>query len=133
MKMNRWIETTGLTMLLAATVFLAGGPQPATAAPSADVKAVYGKECKKCHGWDGKGQTAMGKKNKLQDWSSAAYQKKASDDKILKVILEGYKDPADPKRKMDGYKGEITEAQAKDLVKVVRAYGTAPGPFPGEK
>ena len=107
-------------------------PAPAHAIP-AETKAVYQKNCKKCHGWDGKGDTGEGRKLKLTDLSSATYQKKATDDKILKTILEGTVDPQDAKRKMKSYKDAVGEAQAKELVKVVRAFGKAPGPFPDEK
>src|SRR5215204_6255921 len=36
-------------------------------AGAADVKALYEKECTKCHGDDGKGQTKMGKKLGAKD------------------------------------------------------------------
>lgn len=131
MKLN-WMKATGAAVLMAAALVLTGAPQEASAAPSAEVKEIFSKNCKKCHGWDGKGQTPQGKKVGARDWTSASYQKGAKDDAILKTILDGYKDPKDPKRKMDGYKGKVTDAQAKELVKVVREYAKG-CPFPGEK
>ena len=34
---------------------------------AADAKATYEKDCAKCHGKDGKGQTMMGKKSGAKD------------------------------------------------------------------
>jgi cytochrome c553 len=45
-------------------------------------------QCAKCHGADGKGQTAMGKKLKMKDYTSEA----VSDDAIAKAIKEGVKE-----------------------------------------
>jgi mono/diheme cytochrome c family protein len=87
------------------------------AAPAAfgDAAAVYTKHCASCHGADGKGQTTMGKKQKVGDYTDPAVQAKFSDDEALKVILEG-------KGKMKGYKDKVSEAEAKDLVKFIRAF-----------
>ena len=43
---------------LSLTLLAAG----AVAAHAADAKELWDKNCKKCHGEDGKGKTAMGKK-----------------------------------------------------------------------
>jgi mono/diheme cytochrome c family protein len=120
------------TAVLAASLMGLFQATPSWAVP-ADVKEAFQKNCKKCHGWDGKADTGEGRKLKLQDLTSADYQKKAKDDEILKAILEGTTDPKDPKRKMRSYKDAVSEAQAKELVKVVRAFGKSPGPFPDEK
>ncbi len=115
-------------------VVLFQGMPSASAGPiSPEIKEIYGKDCKKCHGWDGAADTAMGKKLKMSSFTSADFQKKIKDDAIAKAILEGWTDPNDPKRKMKAYKDHISEAQAKELVKVVRAFAKSPGPFPGEK
>ncbi|MBI3928179.1 MAG: c-type cytochrome [Armatimonadetes bacterium] len=128
--MKSAILRTGAALMLAGAIFLAAGPRAASAVPkvSPEVKAVFKGECKKCHGWDGKGLTPQGKKVGVKDWTAAAYQKKATDEQILKTITEGFKDPKDPKRKMEPYKGKL----AKELVLVVRAFAKAPGPFPEE-
>lgn len=87
------------------------------AAPAAygDGAATYAAKCASCHGADGKGQTTMGKKQKAKDYTTAEGQK-WTDEEGVKAILEG-------KEKMKGYKDKgITEADAKDLVKFIRAF-----------
>jgi len=39
----------------------------ALSAGAADAKAIFEKDCAKCHGPDGKGDTKMGKKNGVKD------------------------------------------------------------------
>jgi len=67
----------------------------ATAALSAradDAKAIYEKDCAKCHGPDGKGETKMGKKLGVKDYSDAKVQAELKDDAAVKAIKEGLKD-----------------------------------------
>lgn len=87
------------------------------AAPAAfgDATELYAKNCVSCHAKDGTGNTTMGKKSKVKDYTDAKVQATFSDAEALKAILEG-------KDKMKGYKDKITEAEAKDLVKHVRAF-----------
>ena len=83
----------------------------------ADAAAEYKKNCAKCHGDDGKGQTKMGQKLGAKDWTDAAVQAKFSDADAKKVIEEGAK--VDGKTKMKGFKGKV---DADALVKFVRAF-----------
>lgn len=87
----------------------------ATPAAFGDVAEVYAKNCASCHGKDGTGNTTMGKKSKAKDYTDAKVQASFTDAEALKVILEG-------KEKMKGYKEKVTEAEAKELVKYVRAF-----------
>jgi mono/diheme cytochrome c family protein len=81
----------------------------------ADAAALYAKNCKSCHGADGKGQTTMGKKSKAKDYTTAEGQK-WTDAEGVKAILEGM-------GKMKGYKEKgITEADAKELVAFIRKF-----------
>lgn len=57
-----------------------------------DAKALYEKDCAKCHGPDGKGDTKMGKKSGAKDYSDAKVQEALKDDAAFKAIKEGYKD-----------------------------------------
>jgi cytochrome c553 len=64
----------------------------ALSARAADAKATYEKDCAKCHGADGKGETKMGKKKGAKDYTSAKVQDELKDDAAFKAIKEGYKD-----------------------------------------
>jgi cytochrome c553 len=57
-----------------------------------DAKALYEKDCTKCHGADGKGDTKMGKKSGAKDYSDAKVQEGLKDDAAFKAIKEGLKD-----------------------------------------
>ena len=87
------------------------------AAPAAfgDGAEVYTKNCASCHGKDGKGETTMGKKAKVKDYTDAKVQASFTDAEALKVILEG-------KEKMKGYKDKVTEAEAKEVVAYIGAF-----------
>jgi cytochrome c6 len=81
---------------------------------AADASAdVYKSKCASCHGPDGKGDTAMGKKLNLKDLASADVQKQ-SDADLTTVIEKG-------KKPMPGYEGKLTKEQITDLVKYIRA------------
>ena len=64
----------------------------ALSASAADAKATYEKDCAKCHGADGKGETKMGKKHGAKDYTDAKVQAELKDDAAIKAIKEGYKD-----------------------------------------
>src|SRR5215467_7196899 len=64
----------------------------ALSARAADAKATYDKECAKCHGEDGKGDTKMGKKMGAKDYTSAKVQEELKDEQAVKAIKEGLKD-----------------------------------------
>lgn len=91
---------------------------PAVAVNAADAKAIYEKECAKCHGADGKGETKMGKKMGAKDYSSAKVQAELKDEAAIKAIKEGYKDK-DGKVIMKPAEG-ISDAEIKALVAYMR-------------
>ena len=64
----------------------------ALSASAADAKAAYEKECAKCHGADGKGDTKMGKKLGAKDYTDAKVQAELKEDAAVKAIKEGLKD-----------------------------------------
>ncbi len=74
---------------------------------------VYKAKCASCHGPDGKGQTAIGKKMDLRDLASDDVQKQH--DSELKLIIEK------GKGKMPGYKGKLTDKQIDDLIVYIRS------------
>jgi cytochrome c551/c552 len=61
------------------------------AASAGDAKALYEKDCAKCHGADCKGETKMGKKLNAKDYTDAKVQAELKDDQAAKAIKEGLK------------------------------------------
>jgi len=103
-----------IALIIAASLALEG-----TSALAAEAKANYEQHCQKCHGADGAGQTAMGKKLKVKDYSDAKVQAAMKDDEMAKVIKEGKKDG--DKTLMKAFGETLSDAEIKDLVKQVRS------------
>jgi cytochrome c553 len=59
---------------------------------AADAKATYDKDCAKCHGADGKGNTKMGQRLGAKDYTDPKVQAELKDDAAFKAIKEGMKD-----------------------------------------
>ena len=78
--------------------------------------ALFKAKCAACHGPDGKGETAIGKANKLRDLSSPEVQKQ-SDADLTAIIASG-------KGKMPAYGKSLKPEQVKDLVAYVRSLAT---------
>jgi len=76
--------------------------------------------CQKCHGADGKGDTKIGKKLQLKDYTDAAVQAKMTDADIVKTITEGIKDNG--KEKMKSFQETLTKDEINDLVGYVRKF-----------
>ena len=88
-------------------------------ASAADVKENWEKSCAKCHGPDGKGDTKMGKKLEIKDFTDAKYQESLKDDAMLKAIKEGVKDGE--KTRMKATEG-LSDEEMKALVAYVRKF-----------
>jgi len=80
------------------------------ATAAADGNKLYSRYCAKCHGEDGRGETKMGKKLDLPDFTSATFQDRITDDQIADYLRKSKQNTFDA--------GEICE-----LVQVVRAFG----------
>jgi mono/diheme cytochrome c family protein len=93
--------------------FTAGASYAATAAEN------WENSCASCHGADGKAQTKQGKKLKIRDYTDAAVQAELKDEEMVKAILEGVK-ADNGKERMKGFKDELSEPEAKDLVAYIR-------------
>ena len=98
-----------LCLVTAATLIAA-----ALNASAEDGSAIYAKECAKCHGADGKGETTMGKKLKCKDLSAEAT--KLTEAKIEKAVKEGVKEG--DKTRMKAFT-ELSEADLKAVAKHV--------------
>jgi cytochrome c553 len=64
----------------------------ATVARAEDAKASYEKDCTKCHGAGGKGDTKMGKKLGAKDYTDPKVQAELKDEAGFKAIKDGLKD-----------------------------------------
>jgi cytochrome c553 len=93
---------------------------PAISARAADAKALYAKDCAKCHGEDGKGETKMGKKLGAKDYTDAKVQAELKDDAAFKAIKDGLKDK-DGKVLMKPQEG-ASDQDIKDLVAYMRTF-----------
>jgi cytochrome c551/c552 len=87
---------------------------------AADAKAIYDKDCAKCHGADGKGQTKMGKKLGAKDYTDAKVQSEMTDEAAAKAIKSGLKDSAG-KTLMKPSEG-LSDADIKGLVAYMRSF-----------
>jgi len=77
-------------------------------------------KCAKCHGEDGKGQTKMGQRLNVRDYTDAKVQATFTDDDATKAIKEGLKDK-DGKVQMRPY-DTLSDTDIKALVAYVRAF-----------
>src|SRR5215813_5706442 len=89
-------------------------------ASAADVKENWDKGCAKCHGADGKGQTKMGQKLGIKDYSDAKVQSELKDDEAFKAVKEGLKDK-DGKILMKPAEA-LSDDEIKALVQHVRSF-----------
>lgn len=101
----------GLLILPCLVFFLVYLPSAAAQQSAAD---NYGHKCAVCHGKDGSGNTAKGKKVHVKDVHA---NMKDSEADMIKIVTEGKGDD------MDAYKSEFTASQIKDLVDYYRSLG----------
>lgn len=87
----------------------------ATAWAQGDAKDLYLSKCAACHGPDGAGKTAKGKKLKVQDVHATA--RKMSADEMIKIVTDG------KGQDMDGYGKTLSKEQIKGLVDYYRSLG----------
>jgi cytochrome c553 len=102
-------------MLLISCALLMAG---AVSVRAADAKAIWSKDCAKCHGEDGAGKTKMGEKLGVKNYTDAKVQAEMKDDKMTKAIKEGVKE--DDKTKMKAF-ADLSDDEVKALVAHVRS------------
>lgn len=87
-------------------------------ARAADAKENWDKLCAKCHGADGKGETKLGKKWGLKDYTNAKVQAEMKDEDIVKIIKQGKKEGD---KSMKAF-ADLTDAEVKGLVTYIRNF-----------
>ena len=126
---NRWLSVFTLvlnrvtmqqknmkrTILITAATLLVAG----VSASAADVKETWEKSCAKCHGPDGKGETKIGKKIEVKDFTDSKVQASYKDEDMVKAIKQGIKDGE--KIRMKPAEG-VTDDDVKALVAYVRGF-----------
>jgi cytochrome c6 len=105
---TKWIAIVTTGAVLAGITLLSVSAQA-----QAGGEALYKSKCVACHGADGKGETTIGKANKIRDLGSADVQGQ-SDDAISGIIGNG-------KGKMPAYGKSLKADQIKDLVTYIRS------------
>jgi mono/diheme cytochrome c family protein len=96
------------TMIVAAFILTA-----ASAWAQSDAKDLYMSKCTTCHGADGAGKTAMGKKLKVQGAHAAVGTMSA--DQMIAIVTNG------KGQDMDGYAKQFSKDQIKGLVDYYRS------------
>jgi mono/diheme cytochrome c family protein len=81
---------------------------------------VWMKNCKKCHGADGKGDTPMGKKFEVRDYTDAAVQASLTDEAIKASIVDGVTNE-DGKKVMMAFGNKLSDEEADALVAYLRS------------
>lgn len=85
----------------------------------AEAKENWDTLCAKCHGADGKGETKMGAKLGVKDFTDAKVQADLKDEDAIKTIKQGKKS-ADDKTLMKAYDA-LSDAEVTALVAHVRS------------
>ena len=98
-------------MKLIISVFVTVIVASSGAAFGADGAALWAQNCASCHGKDGSGNTTMGKKLGVKDYSKS---QSFSDAEAANVIKNG-------KGKMKSYKDKLSDADVKALVAHIRS------------
>jgi len=79
----------------------------------ADGAVIYAEHCAKCHGGDGRAQTAKGKRKGATDFTSAKW--KPNDARMIKVITDG-------KGNMPGFKETLNEDEIRAAMLFVKTF-----------
>lgn len=90
---------------------------------AAPVGENWDNHCAKCHGADGKGQTKVGRKLKVKDYTDASVQAGMTDEEMLKATADGVFDD-NGKEKMKAFKDELSSDEIKELVAYIRKFKT---------
>ena len=107
-----------MTLALALLLAQAATPSPAPVAGTPRAPAeIWAKNCKFCHGEDGRSKTKKGRQYKAPDFTSDKWQKDTTDEEIYIAIHDGV-----AKTKMPPFKDKLSEAEIQSLVPYLRAF-----------
>jgi mono/diheme cytochrome c family protein len=103
----------GIGLIILSLLTLGGFASPAVSPVQDDVKQVYLNKCAVCHGEDGAGKTAKGKKLKMKDIRAPEVQK-LTPAQWTETILKG------SGQDMDGFEKELGAEMARKLATYMR-------------
>lgn len=89
-------------------------------ASGADATELWGKHCASCHGKDGRGQTKMGAKAGVKDYTDAKIQDAMKDDAAFKSVRDGLKEK--DKELMKPFAEKLSDDEIKSLIAYVRTF-----------
>ena len=114
---NVKLAVTSISLAVGLIALSVGSSFGAGTAPAAfqDGAAIYAEKCAKCHSADGKGAEKQ-KKNGVQDFTLAKWQKANTDAKIAAAINKGKGDF------MPAWKGKLKPAEITAVVKHIRSF-----------
>jgi mono/diheme cytochrome c family protein len=75
----------------------------------------YDRACARCHGSNGRGETSMGARMGVPDFTAPAWKKTASGKRLIFVVTSGHEG-------MPAFKDTFTKEEIKDLVTYVRNF-----------
>jgi mono/diheme cytochrome c family protein len=93
--------------------------------PEKKVARLWKAKCSACHGVDGRGQTESGRKLKLPDFTTAAWQARTSDDFIRNRVTNGIDEVRDGvDKQMPAFKDELGAEHLEAIIALIRKLGT---------
>lgn len=87
---------------------------------SEDAKTIYETKCAACHGKSGKGDTKMGKKLEIKDFTDPKVQAAMKDEDMIKAIKEGIKEGETTK--MKGFGDKLSDDEIRAIVAYLRKF-----------
>ena len=109
------IFSNGVRLGLMALFILAVISTGSRVAQAEDAASTFKAKCALCHGADGKGNTPVGKKMGIPDFTSPDVQKQPDSD-LIQIVTKG-------KSKMPSYDGKLKPEEIKALVAYLRQLG----------
>lgn len=91
-----------------------------SAALAADAKQNWTKQCARCHGDDGVGNTKAGRKLHIKDLTLAKIQTRLTDDRIRESVADGIKND-EGEEQMPAFREKLSESERNELVGYVRS------------
>lgn len=116
MKKTMRIGMAGLTTL--AALLLGSTLLQAEEVSLEQTEKNWKRHCALCHGKNGDGQTRVGKKLKVRDYTKPEVQAQLEDEAMYQAIAKGYK--VDGDEVMEGYANKLSEAEMQALVTYIR-------------